>query len=123
MVTSTGLSAIAGLVVSLAFAYFPGLRDWFYGGEGDAAKPGLTPDQRRAVIGAALVVVAVGVFGLGCAGVRVDPFGSPLVAYSPAAVSLCGRAGLLELASNLLAVLITNQSIYPLLPKRGRKHE
>jgi hypothetical protein len=121
MVTSTGLSAIAGLVVSLLFAYIPWLRDWFYGVEGDAAKPGLTPDQRRAVIGAALVVVAMGVFGLGCAGVRVDPFGSPLVADAPAAVSLCGRAGLLELVSNLLAALVANQAIYPLLPRQGSK--
>lgn len=117
--TSEILSGLAGWALSLAFAYIPGLRVWFYGDENDAARPGLTPDQRRAAMGVLLILVAGAVFGLSCAGVTVDPFNSPLLSDAPAAAGACGRAGALDLVSNLLWALVANQALYPILPKRS----
>lgn len=116
--TSGLLSLLAGAALSLAFAYVPRLRNWFYGVEGDVSQPGLTPDQRRAVMGGMLVLAAVSVFGLGCAGLTIDP--NSLALVDQPVSGICGKAGLLDLVNNLIAVLIANQALYPILPNKAK---
>ena len=53
------LSAAAGVLLSLAFSYLPGLNGWFASLEGT---------HKRLVMLAALVLVAAGAFALSCAG-------------------------------------------------------
>ncbi len=89
------LSGIVGILISLALSYIPGLRQRW-----DA----LAGDTKRAIIGALLVVTALAVYGLSCAGwVNVG--------------LTCDRAGLMAVLENLIATLIANQSAYVLTHK------
>lgn len=56
--TSDILTYLAGVILSLAFAYFPGLKTWY---EAQGERKGL-------VMLAALAVVAGAAFGFSCAG-------------------------------------------------------
>ena len=86
------LGAIAGVVLSLAIAYIPALANW-YNSFDQAGK--------ARVMGALLVVSALGVFGLGC----LNAF-----AFVP-----CTVAGAKELLGVLIAALIANQASFSLL--------
>jgi len=88
------LAAIAGVVLSLAFSYIPGVKDWF---------EGLQSDHKQALMGVLLIAVAASVFGLSCSGI--------LEAVT------CDKAGALGLINVLISALIANQSIY-LITKR-----
>ena len=57
--SSEVLSATAGVLLSLAFSYVPGLSGWFASLEGT---------HKRLVMLAALVIVSAGAFALSCAG-------------------------------------------------------
>lgn len=86
------LSAIAGITISLALSYIPGLRQ---------AWENLGGDYKRAITGVLLVVTAGVVYGLSCAG------------WVDAGIT-CDRAGLWAVLENLVAALIANQSVYTL---------
>ena len=96
--TSDQLGAVAGVVLSLACSYVPGLRDWFAGLDGD---------RKRVIMLAALVVVSLGAFGLTCAGV----LGGTAVQ--------CSQKGAIDLFWAFAAALVANQAAYLISP--GRK--
>jgi hypothetical protein len=87
------LSALAGIALSLAFSYIPGLREWFQA---------LTGEWKRVTLLAALLAVSGAIYGLSCAAI-VN------------AVS-CDQAGAIGLAQAFLLALIANQSAYQLTP-------
>lgn len=90
--TSERLAEFAGIVLSLAFSYVPGLREKY-----DA----LDGIYKRLIMGGALLVVAAGVFGLSCAGIIGDV--------------VCSEAGAIGLARVFIAALIANQATYLLV--------
>jgi len=97
--SAESLTLAAGALLSLAFSYIPGLAD---------AYAGLDGVQKRLVMLALLVLVAVASFGLSCLG-----WGSAL------GISLaCDQAGALGLLRTLLLALIANQSTYLISPQR-----
>ncbi len=91
---ATELSAIAGVVLSLAFSYIPGLSGWF-----DAKEP----TAKRLIMAGLLLVAAAAIFGLSCAGVLT--------------VATCDQNGALGLVSAFIAALVANQSTYLISPK------
>ena len=92
--TSELLSAVAGVLLSLAFSYIPGLSGKF------ASLPSTT---KRLIMGGLLLVVAGASFGLSCAGV-LD------------AVA-CDKPGAMGLVANLIMAIMANQSAYALSPE------
>lgn len=89
------LSALAGVALSLAFSYIPGLSGWFNAKE---------PTAKRLVMAGMLLVVAAGAFGLSCAGVL--------------AVAICDQSGAVGLVSAYLAALVANQATYLISPQK-----
>jgi hypothetical protein len=83
------LGAIAGVILSLAVRYIPTLAQWYDGF--DAA-------GKARVMGALLVISALGVFGLSCAN---------LFALVP-----CTVEGAKDLLGVLIAALMANQATY-----------
>lgn len=97
------LAGLAGALLSLLFAYVPGLSGWYSRlGEGQADEAGGV--YRRLVMLAALVIAALGSYGLACLGAG-EYFGLGLV---------CDRAGLAGLARALVLALAANQATYVL---------
>lgn len=96
-VTGEVLSAIAGIILSLALSYIPGLRDWFQA---------LPSDTKRAIVGALLVVVTVGIFLAGCAG-WIQGVG-------------CDQDRALDLVGMLISALVANQAIYSITPGKPK---
>lgn len=88
------LAAIAGVVLSLAFSYIPGLSTKF-------AK--LQSSTKRLIMAGLLLLTGAAAFGLSCAGVF--------------ATVTCDKAGILGLVSHFIAALIANQSAYTLSPE------
>jgi len=91
------LAAVAGVVLSLAFAYIPGLRRRY--------EP-LAGVWKRVIMACLLLVVAVATYGLGCAGIV-------------GGVS-CTEAGVLTLVQAFIAALVANQSTYSLAVTEDR---
>jgi hypothetical protein len=87
--TPEQLAVYAGIVLSLFMSYFPPVANWYNG---------LEAAQKVQVMGGLLVIVALAVFGLSCAGLY------PLVA--------CSVAGAKELLNVLLLALMANQTTY-----------
>ena len=83
------LGSIAGVVLSLAFSYIPGVKNWF---------DSLESSVKQAVMGGLLIVVAGAIFGLACGGV------TPVVE--------CTKEGALGLVAVLIQALIANQATY-----------
>lgn len=92
--TAELLASVAGVVLSLAFSYVPGLRPWF---------DKLSSDYKRLVMLGALLVVAVGAFGLACIGQY--------------AALTCDEAGAWTLVKAFLAAAVANQAAYALTPR------
>jgi hypothetical protein len=88
------LAAFAGVALSLAFSYIPGLKDKF--GELPAA-------QKQMWMGVLLIVTAGVIVGIGCAGI------SPVV--------VCTQAGLIEFGGVLVSALVANQATFLISPK------
>jgi len=88
------LAGIAGIVLSLLFSYFPGLSGWY---------DYLLPNAKRFVMLGALLLAALGVFGLACLG-----------KYNLVSCDVIGAWGLLEY---FVFALIANQSVYLLSPE------
>jgi hypothetical protein len=95
-VTPEILASAAGILLSLAFSYIPGLSTWY------AAKD---PTIKRLIMLAALVVVAAGVFGLSCAKV-----------YSWVT---CDQPGATGLVTALVLALVANQATFLISPQRS----
>lgn len=98
--TSDQLSAIAGVVLSLAFSYLPGLSGWFSGLDGV---------RKRLFMAAVLLAVAVCALSLSCAGVLSGP-GVP-----------CAKRGAIDLATAFIAALAANQGAFMISPKVAQK--
>lgn len=94
IITPELLAALAGAGLSLVFAYVPGVRDWF---------ARLQPDQRRAVMGLAIIVAAIGALGASCVSL-----------YN--AVT-CDKDGALILMQCVVSALVANQSVFTLAVK------
>lgn len=100
--TSDLLASLAGIALSLAFAYVPGLRDWF---------DGLTTEYKRLVMAGALLIVAAGTLALSCGGV-LDP---PVVT--------CDKPGIVGLAQAFVFALVANQAAYGLAVVKRQQDE
>ncbi len=86
------LGGLAGIILSLAFAYIPGIRNRY---------DPLPNATKQAIMGALIVVAALGTFGASCAGI-VD-------------VGLtCDKAGAIGLLGVMFSTLIGNQAMFPL---------
>ena len=94
------LVMIAGVVLSLAFGYVPGLREWY------AALDGVRKAQ---VMAGVLLVAAGGVFAAAC--------------YSPWQLATCDEAGFWQLVELFIAALIANQATYQIAVRPGRDSE
>jgi len=92
------ISSIAGILISLAFSYIPGLSDWFEKLEGD---------QKRLVVGLSLVLAAGLIFGAACLG-----WISSIT---------CTVASLPVLGNALVSALIANQATYVYMLKKKAK--
>ena len=93
------LAAIIASLLSLAFAYVPGLKDWF---------DKLAQQQKAITMAIVLVVVAVGLWAGGCAS---------LVVVSIA----CTKEGGVDLLKILFAALTANQGTFVLLVNPFKK--
>lgn len=93
--TSDQLSAVAGVVLSLAFSYVPGLSDWWGAKE---------PTVKRLIMAMLLLLVAAGAFGLSCANVVSN--------------IACSRDGVLGIVNAFVAALVANQAAYLISPNR-----
>ena len=85
------LAGAAGLALSLLFSYVPGLNKCF---------DSLDGIYKRLVIGALIVLVGGGAFGLSCAGLYAGV--------------TCDQAGAVEAIKAVFAALVVNQSAYAL---------
>lgn len=93
--TPEGLSALVGLVLSLAFSYLPGLRNWF---------ESLPSEQKALTMGAALVFFSVGSLLFSC---RME--------------TACLTASWEQYFTVLIAALVANQSTYLLAVRPFQK--
>lgn len=91
-------SAVAGLVLSLAFSYIPGLNEWF------ASKDSTTKRGLTALI---LLAIAFVAFGASCAN---------LLAGLPITIT-CSQGGAVTLLFSFIAALSANQATFLLSPK------
>ena len=92
------LGAIAGVILSLALAYLPKVKDWY-----DAK----TGPQKAQIMGGLLVASAVGIFGLGCAGLYI--------------LVPCTVDGAKDLVAVLGAALVANQGTFLLAVRPFKK--
>jgi hypothetical protein len=83
--TSDKLAALVGLIISLLFAYLPGLKSWFEK-QGSEFKAGLTA--------AITVIAALAIYGLSCAN------------WFPELGVTCTKAGLQQLVSVVIGALV-----------------
>jgi len=95
-ITQEELSATAGILLSLGFSYLPGIKDRF---------ENLTPTYKRLVMLGLLALIALAVFGLGCARVEWAGWVS------------CSEAEAWELARSFIAALIANQAAFGVAPR------
>lgn len=100
--TPEWLASAAAVVLSLLFSYLPPLAHWYAGLDGD---------QKRIVMGAAIVLVGAGAVGLACAGWAFD-FGIKLE---------CDRPGLVMVVNAIIAALVANQATYLISARRKAK--
>lgn len=93
--TSEQLAALAGVLLSLAFFYIPGIRTWYEARD---------ETQKSAVMAVAILAVALAVFALSCG------------AFIKVGIT-CDQNGLWQLATDYVAALVANQSTYTLARK------
>ena len=85
--------SIAGVVLSLAFSYIPGLNKWF-----DA----LDATIKRVIMLVLIAVIAGAYFGLACSSLAADL--GILIA--------CDKIGALEVIKAFIACMVANQAAY-----------
>lgn len=100
-ITQEDLAAWVGVALSLAFAYTPKLNEWY------AKQDGMTKRQIMLVVG---VVLCVGIFALGCAGVQIPNV--PSVA--------CEQASVTAFVNLLFSFAIANQAAFLLATPGGK---
>jgi hypothetical protein len=88
------LAAVAGVILSLAFSYIPGLNTGY---------AGLDPTKKRLIMLALLFLAAWGIYGLGCGGIL-------------SAGITCDRQGAIQVIWMFVLAAIANQSTYQLSP-------
>lgn len=94
--TSQELMAIAGVIISIVFEYFPKLSEWY----------NLKPDnQQRMIMLGVVFVVAFAAYGLSCAGL-VDAW-------------TCDTGGFWAMLKILIAGVVANQATYTILPRKA----
>jgi O-antigen/teichoic acid export membrane protein len=98
--TPEQLAAIAGVVLSLAFSYVPGLSQWY---------DTLDGDHKRLIMLGSLFVVAAGALGLSCA--------------SLLAVFACTWAGAWQALLLFLSAAIANQMTFLVSPGISARRE
>jgi len=108
--TATVLSAVAGVILSLLFSYWPGLRDRFksLGDQEDGANDGT---QKRLVMLGLLLVTTLFALGLSC-----TSFGVDLLARLNLTLT-CDRVGIIDSIVAYGAAAIANQSAYQISPR------
>lgn len=84
--TPETISALVGIVLSLAFGYLPGLRTWY---------DSLQSEQKAALMGLLIVVIAAG-----------------SLAYACKLEAACLTLNWEQAFSVLIAALVANQSVY-----------
>lgn len=87
------LGSIVGVILSLAFAYIPGVKDWY---------DQRTSTEKAGIMALLLVAASLGIFAASC---------GQLVSVG----ITCDKAGLVALAQILIMALIANQGAYTLL--------
>ena len=93
------LAPVAGAVLSLAFAYIPGLKRLY---------DPLSGEWKRVIMALLLLIVAAATYGLGCAGIiqGID----------------CSQNGLIQLVQVFVLAMMANQSTYSLaVPQKPKK--
>ncbi len=95
------LANLAGLLLSLAFGYLPGVKAWYRALEATA---------QAGVMALLLIAVAVALFGAGCAGL------------ADVGVT-CDQSGGVLVALALFSALTTNQSVYLLFVRPQQKQD
>ncbi len=95
--TAEELAAGAGILLSLGISYIPGINEKF--GK-------LSPAQKRLVMLGLLAAIAVGAFGLGCAG----------LAGAGTALITCDRTGAWAFFRVLVPATIANQAAFSISP-------
>lgn len=88
------LVSLAGVVLSLAFSYIPGLRVKF---------AALESDVKRLIMLGLIVVIAAAIFGLKCAGILEIGVA-------------CDKIGLQQMVWYVILGIIANQSAYQITP-------
>jgi len=99
-VTPESIAAVAGVVLSMAFAYIPGLRPRF---------EALEPDYKRLVMLGMLLLVSAAIFGLSCAGI-----------YNHIT---CDAAGAWTMVEIFMYAAVANQTAFLLLPGKPKKDQ
>ena len=88
------LSAIAGVVLSLAFSLIPGLNIKF---------ASLVPEVKRLIMAGLLLVTSGGILGLSCWGILESGIS-------------CDQQGLIRLVWMFILAIMANQSVYQITP-------
>ena len=96
--TPEQLASVAGIVLSLAFSYIPGLADWY---------AALDSAKKRLVMLSIVVAIAASAFGLTCAKIVLT-----------GVTVTCDQAGAVALVQNVIAALVANQATFLLTPRR-----
>lgn len=97
------LNAAAGIALSLALAYVPGLAPWFNR---------LAPLQKRLVLLGALALVSAGSLLLACT--------PQLDKLLPPGLVQCSNIGAAELVAAFIAALVANQAAYNVAVRRTK---
>ena len=99
--TAELLAGLAGGLLSLLMSYVPGVNAWY---------AGLTSVYKSLLMLSALVIVALGVFGLSCAG-WTEGWGIQ---------QTCDQAGVQRLIAAFIAALVANQATYKISPETNQ---
>ena len=95
--TAEQIASLAGVLLSLLFAYVPGVEAWYGGLDGTV---------KRIVMGVLLIVAAAGSLGWSC--YQTDP----------ATIGACVAANWQTYLAALVAALVANQATYLLAVKK-----
>ena len=96
-VTPEFLASVAGIALSLVFSYIHGVKDWYNE---------LAGEWKRLFMAGLLLVVAVAIYALGCAGIIQGV--------------TCDQNGIIRLVSVFIMALVANQSAYLIAGSKGR---
>lgn len=92
------IASVAGVLLSLAASYIPGVANWY---------AQLQPDQRRLIMLVALALSSVTIYAASCAG------------WTDAVA--CDRGGASSILRAFIVALISNQSAYAITPGVSRR--